>query len=139
MSARGTRAQIGRRQREDLPDGVIECPHAGKTRGEGDVTHRNRTGLDQQPRGLGPLSSCQRQRASAQLGEQLPLDLPDAVPQPRGQARDTVAIDHPIGESEHEILYTAEEVEKELVAAGFDVRRLGVQRDPASEAANRER
>ncbi len=40
-------------------------------------------------------------------------------------------LDHPDAESEHEVLYTVDEVEKPLVAAGFDVSRLGVQRDPA--------
>jgi D-alanine-D-alanine ligase len=39
--------------------------------------------------------------------------------------------DHPDAESEHEILYTVDEVEKVLSGAGYEVRRLGVQRDPA--------
>jgi D-alanine-D-alanine ligase len=38
--------------------------------------------------------------------------------------------DHPDAESEHEILDTVEQVEKALVEAGHDVRRLGVCRDP---------
>ncbi len=40
-------------------------------------------------------------------------------------------LDHPDAESEHEILYTVDEVEKPLRAAGFDVTRLAVQRDPS--------
>jgi D-alanine-D-alanine ligase len=39
--------------------------------------------------------------------------------------------DHPDADSEHEVLYTAEEVEKGLVGAGYEVGRLGVGRDPA--------
>ena len=39
--------------------------------------------------------------------------------------------DHPDADSEHEILYTVDEVDKVLTGAGFDVRRLGVQRDPS--------
>jgi D-alanine-D-alanine ligase len=39
--------------------------------------------------------------------------------------------DHPDAESEHEILYTTDAVEKALVEAGHEVVRLGVQRDPA--------
>jgi D-alanine-D-alanine ligase len=39
---------------------------------------------------------------------------------------------HPDADSEHEILSTVDEVEKVLAAAGFDARRLGVQRDPAA-------
>jgi D-alanine-D-alanine ligase len=38
--------------------------------------------------------------------------------------------DHPDAESEHEILYTVAQVEKELADAGHEVRRLGVCRDP---------
>jgi D-alanine-D-alanine ligase len=38
--------------------------------------------------------------------------------------------DHPDADSEHEIHYTVEHVEKALVEAGHDVRRLGVCRDP---------
>jgi D-alanine-D-alanine ligase len=40
--------------------------------------------------------------------------------------------DHPDAESEHEILFTADEVEKTLAAAGYEVSRLGVQRDPTT-------
>jgi D-alanine-D-alanine ligase len=39
--------------------------------------------------------------------------------------------DHPDAESEYEILFTVDEVEKILAGGGYDVRRLGVQRDPA--------
>jgi D-alanine-D-alanine ligase len=42
-----------------------------------------------------------------------------------------LATDHPDADSEHEIFYTVEEVEKALVEAGHDVRRLAVCRDPA--------
>src|SRR5262245_60885409 len=39
--------------------------------------------------------------------------------------------DHPEAESDHEILYTAEQVGKHLTKAGIHVTRLGVGRDPA--------
>jgi D-alanine-D-alanine ligase len=39
---------------------------------------------------------------------------------------------HPDAESEHEILYTVDEVRKALVEVGHDVRLLGVQRDPSA-------
>ncbi len=42
-----------------------------------------------------------------------------------------LSLDHADAESEHEILYTVDEVDKVLSAAGYDVRRLGVQRDPS--------
>src|SRR5262245_31599721 len=38
--------------------------------------------------------------------------------------------DHPDAESEHEILFTAQEISKNLAAAGFPVTRLGVSTDP---------
>lgn len=41
-----------------------------------------------------------------------------------------LAEDHPDADSEHEIHYTVEEVEKALSGVGHDVRRLGVCRDP---------
>jgi D-alanine-D-alanine ligase len=39
--------------------------------------------------------------------------------------------DHPDADSEHEILFTVEHVEKALLEAGHEVRRLSVGRDPA--------
>ncbi len=39
--------------------------------------------------------------------------------------------DHRDADSEHEILYTVEEVEKVLVPEGYQVSRLGVKRDPS--------
>ncbi len=39
--------------------------------------------------------------------------------------------EHPDADSEHEILYTVEAVEKNLTEAGYPVGRLGVCRDPA--------
>jgi D-alanine-D-alanine ligase len=39
--------------------------------------------------------------------------------------------DHPDAESEHEVLYTVAEVERELAEAGHAPARLGVSRDPA--------
>jgi D-alanine-D-alanine ligase len=47
--------------------------------------------------------------------------------------------DHPDADSEHEILFTVDEVDKELAAAGFDVQRLGVARDPSALTAGLER
>jgi D-alanine-D-alanine ligase len=44
-------------------------------------------------------------------------------------------VDHPDAVSEHEILDTVAAVENGLAAAGYDVRRLGVSRDPGSLAA----
>jgi D-alanine-D-alanine ligase len=40
--------------------------------------------------------------------------------------------DHPDADSEHEILYTVDSVTGPLTEAGFEVSRLGVQRDPAA-------
>lgn len=41
-----------------------------------------------------------------------------------------LAVDHPDAESEHEILYTAEAVERTLVEAGLVVSRVGISHDP---------
>jgi D-alanine-D-alanine ligase len=40
-------------------------------------------------------------------------------------------LSHPDAESEHEIFFTVDEVEKVLIAAGFSVSRLGASNDPA--------
>src|SRR5918911_725330 len=40
--------------------------------------------------------------------------------------------DHPDADSEYEILYTVGEVHQVLAGAGYEVRRLGVSRDPAA-------
>src|SRR4051812_8036805 len=41
-----------------------------------------------------------------------------------------LSLTHPDADSEHEILYTVDEVEKTLVKTGYDVSRLAVGRDP---------
>ncbi len=43
-----------------------------------------------------------------------------------------LAADHPDADSEHEVLFTVDEVAQELTAAGHEVSRLGVQRNPAT-------
>src|SRR5262249_12041418 len=49
------------------------------------------------------------------------------------------APDHPDAESEHEVLFTVEHVEKNLRTGGFEIDRLGVGRDPAVILELRER
>ena len=83
----GVAARVGD-EREDLPHGVVECPDAGESGGESDVTHGQRCRLDQQPGRLRPLSARERERTRAELGEQLPFDLPGAVTEPGGKAGD---------------------------------------------------
>ena len=80
---------------------VVERPDAGEPGRERHVGHRQRGGLDQQPGGLRPLRPGQRQRPGAELGEQLPLDLPDAVAEPGGQPGHPAGVDHPVGDQPH--------------------------------------
>ena len=63
--------------------------------------HRQVGRLDEQPRGLGALGAGQRERARAQLGEQLALDLAGAVAEPGGQARHALAVHHAVGDQPH--------------------------------------
>jgi D-alanine-D-alanine ligase len=42
-----------------------------------------------------------------------------------------LALDHPDAESEHEVLYTVDAVERSLADAGFSVARVGINYDPA--------
>ena len=100
-SRRGPAAQLGRRHREDLEHRVVEGPDAREAGREGDVAHRQGRRLDQQPGGLGPLRPGQCQRAGPELGEQLPLDLPDAVAELGGQSGDPRAVDDPVGDEPH--------------------------------------
>ena len=97
----GSAAQLGRREREDLLHGLVERPDAGEARGERDVGHRQLAGLDQQPRGLCALGAGERERAGAELGQQLALDLADAVAELCGQARYAVAVDHAVRDQPH--------------------------------------
>ena len=65
----------------------LKVPDAREPRGERDVGHRQRGGLDEQPGGLRALGAGERERPGAEFGEQLPLDLPDAVAELPGEAR----------------------------------------------------
>ena len=58
-------------------------------------------GLDEQPRGLGSLGPGEGERPGAELGVQLALDLARAVAEPRGQAGDTLSVDHAVGDEAH--------------------------------------
>jgi D-alanine-D-alanine ligase len=66
----------------------------------------------------------------------MPSDSPSADPTHRVRVvilfnEPILPATHPDADSEHEILYTAEAVQTTLAEAGYDVRRLGVGRDPA--------
>ncbi len=101
VPAARTLAQLSRGEGEDLAHRVVERPDAGEARREGDIAHRQRAGLDQEPGGLGPLRPGHGERASSQLGEQLALDLADAVAEPGGEAGHAIAIDDPVGDQSH--------------------------------------
>src|SRR5262249_45450963 len=86
---------------EDFADGVVEGAYAAEPGGERDVTQWGGRGLDQQPGGLRPLSPGDGQRPSTQLGDQLPLNLPHAVPEALREPGHAVAVDHTIGDETH--------------------------------------
>ncbi len=99
--AGGAGAQFARGEGEDFPYGLVERADGGEPGGEGHVAHRQFGGLDEQPPGLRPLRPGQRLRPRAELGEQLPLDLPRRVPEPRGQPRHPFPVHHPVPDEPH--------------------------------------
>jgi hypothetical protein len=68
---------------------------------QGQFGHGERGRLDQHPRGLRALRPGEGERTCAELGKKLPLDLPSAVPQPGGEAGNSVARDDPVGDEPH--------------------------------------
>ncbi len=100
-AATRTRTQLGRCRRVDLPHGRVELPHAresGRPRDRGEVEH---CGLHEHPRGLGALRACERERAGADLGPQLALDLAHAVAQPGGEPGDAFPVDDAVRDGAH--------------------------------------
>ncbi len=101
VAAAGAPAQLRRGEDEDLPHGLVEPADAGKAGGEGDLGHRQLAGLDQQPGGLRALCAGQCERAGAEFGQELALDLSGAVAEPGGQAGDALAVHHAVGDQPH--------------------------------------
>ena len=64
----GPGPQLGRAQRVDLADRVVELAHAREAGRERDVRERQVGGLDQEPGGLRPLRPGERERPGAELG-----------------------------------------------------------------------
>ena len=87
VAAAGPVAQLAGGEGEHLAHGVVERPDAREPGRERDVAHRQRGGLDQQPGGLRALGPGQGQRPGAELGQQLALDLPDAVAEAAREGR----------------------------------------------------
>ncbi len=95
------RAQLGRRQPEHLPHRVVELPHAREPRRERHVGDRQVRADEQQPRGVGAVRAGQGQRAGAELGREQPRQVTRRVAEPRGEPRDSLALDHAVGDQPH--------------------------------------
>ncbi len=89
-------AQRARGAVVDLADGVVELPHRGEAGRERHVGDREFGGLEEQSGGLRALRAGQRERACAELGGQLPLELAGTVAEPVGEPRDAFAVDHAV-------------------------------------------
>ena len=86
-------AKFGRCPCIDGSDRVVELPHAGEARAEGDLCDRNVCRLEQQAGGLGSLGAGERQRSGPHLGEQDPVQLALGVAQSPSQTTDALAVD----------------------------------------------
>ncbi|UTI00565.1 hypothetical protein SRIMHP_41165 (plasmid) [Streptomyces rimosus subsp. rimosus] len=95
------RAQLTRRTGVDLPHRVVELPDAGESGGEGHIGDRQAGGLEEQPRGVRAPGPRQGHGPGAQLGRELPLHLPRAVPQPPREAADALPVDHAVVDEPH--------------------------------------
>ena len=71
----------------------------GEAGRERDLGERQVGGLDQQPRGLGPLRPGERERAGAELGDELPVEVALAVAEPAREAGDALAVDDAVARS----------------------------------------
>lgn len=94
----GPAAQRRRCGVEDRPDGVVELPQAAEAGRGGDIGHRQGGGFDENSGGLCPLRPGQRRGSRAQFRPKSPLQLTRAVAEPAGQARNTLAVHHPVGD-----------------------------------------
>ncbi len=88
-----------RRERNDRT--AVEGANAGEARPESGLRHRQRRGLDQQPRRLSALGAGDRQRTGTELGTQVALHLSGAVAQAARQFADAAAINHSVGDQSH--------------------------------------
>jgi len=79
-----------------LKDRMLAKPGASAV-----AAHRQRSGLDQYPGGLGPLGACDRYRTRTELSVQVAFDLPGAVTETSRQPADAFALDHPVGDQPH--------------------------------------
>ena len=94
-------AQLGRRRREDLADGVVELADRGEAGRERDLGERQLGRLDQQSRGVGALGAGERERAGAELGDELAVQVAFAEAEPLREPGDAVAVDAAVGDQPH--------------------------------------
>ena len=87
VRAAPTSAQLGRRERVDLADRVVELPDAGEAGRERDVGELEVGRLDEHARGLRATGPGQGQRAGAELGGEQPAEVARRVADPRRPAR----------------------------------------------------
>ncbi len=85
-AAAGRSAQRRGGRGVDVLHRLVELADAGEPGGEGDVGHRQVGGLDQQPCGVRALGAGQRQGTDAEFGDEVPVQLPLRVPEPRRPA-----------------------------------------------------
>src|SRR6185312_271105 len=94
-------AQLGRGHGEHGPDRVVELADAGEPGRDRHVGDPQAGGLQQQPRGLRALGPGHGHRAGADLGDQLPVQVPLAVAEPVGQAGHALPVDHAVADQPH--------------------------------------
>ena len=99
-SSRGG-TQLGRRDRVDLADRVVELADRAEPGRERDLGQPEVGRLDQRSSGLRPLGPRQCQGTGADLGHEHPVEVPRRVTEPVGEPVDAVAIDHSVADEPH--------------------------------------
>ncbi len=101
VAAASRLAHLAGCDREDLADRVVELADAREARRERDVREWQLGRLDQHAGALGALRTSERDRTRADLGGQLAVQVPLAVPEPLAELGDAPAVDDAVRDQAH--------------------------------------
>ena len=101
VRAAAASAQLGRRERVDLADRVVELADAREAGRERDLRELEVGRLDEHACRLRATGAGQGQRAGAELGGEQPAQVARRVADPRRQRIDSLAVDDAVGDQPH--------------------------------------
>ena len=119
-------ADLGRGPAVHPPQGVVVGAHRGEAGGEGHVGARQICLLEQLLRQCRPSRSCDRERPRAELLHERSVQMATSDRQAAGEAVDTVAIDHTLGDQA--------QAASHQIGAHVPIGRVGARLGPAPAA-----